>query len=201
MTVSFTVAWHHYSTPSKTQKKSHFLNFFPFFLPFFQKKFVYIRRRRINLCSFWKLALQVHFIAEQLKKNQIGNCQEGLLPAFLIDFLREAHRWQKKTLQKSQLEIKTKSGRFQTCVTFQRKTLSLFRIKTPEKNAPVPEPVELFPRPDFQECKIKTAEIAQLLSYQKFALQTFVSTAVPAGSLRCEFISLRNSLKSQIGNR
>ena len=69
MTVSFTVAWHHYSTPSKTQKKSHFLNFFPFFLPFFQKKFVYIRRRRINLCSFWKLALQVHFIAEQLKKS------------------------------------------------------------------------------------------------------------------------------------
>ena len=70
-----------------------------------------------------------------------------------------------------------------------------------EKNAPVPEPAELFPRPDFQECKIKTAEIAQLLSYQKFALQTFVSTAVPDGSLRCEFISLRNSLKSQIGNR
>ena len=201
MTVSFTVAWHHYSTPSKTQKKSHFLNFFPFFLPFFQKKFVYIRRRRINLCSFWKLALQVHFIAEQLKKNQIGNCQEGLLPAFLIDFLREAHRWQKKTLQKSQLEIRTKSGRFQTCVTFQRKTLSLFRIKMLEKNAPVPESAELFPRPDFQECKIKTAEIAQLLSYQKFALQTFVSTAVLAGSLRCEFISLRNSLKSQIGNR
>ena len=52
----------------------------------------------------------------------------------------------------------------------------------------------------YQECKIKTAEITWLLPYLKFALQTFLSTAVPARSLRCEFITLRNSVKSQIGN-
>lgn len=201
MTVSFTVAWHHYSTPSKTQKKSHFLNFFPFFFAFFSKKIRIYTKETYKPLFLLEACAASSFHCGTAKKNQIGNCQEGLLPAFLIDFLREAHRWQKKTLQKSQLEIRTKSGHFQTCVTFQRKTLSLFRIKMLEKNAPVPEPAELFPRPDFQECKIKTAEIAQLLSYQKFALQTFVSTAVPAGSLRCEFISLRNSLKSQIGNR
>ena len=155
MSVSFTVAWHHYSTPSKTQKKSHFLNFFPFFLPFFQKKFVYIRRRRINLCSFWKLALQVHFIAEQLKKSNwelSGRFASGL-PHWLF---KRGTQMTEKTFQKTQPKTRTKSSCFQTCVTFQRKTLSLFRIKTLEKHAPVPEPAESFPRLDFQEGVIRT---------------------------------------------
>ena len=182
-------------------KKITLFKLFPRFFAFFLKKIRIYTKETYKPLFLLEACAASSFHCGTAKKNQIGNCQEGLLPAFLIDFLREAHRWQKKTLQKSQLEIKTKSGRFQTCVTFQRKTLSLFRIKMLEKNAPVPEPAELFPRPDFQECKIKNAEIARLLSYQKFALQTFVSTAVLAGSLRCEFISLRNSLKSQIGNR
>ena len=165
----------------QNQKKITLFKLFSLFFAFFSKKIRIYTKETYKPLFLLEACAASSFHCGTAKKNQIGNCQEGLLPAFLIDFLREAHRWQKKTFQKTQPEIRTKSSRFQTCVTFQRKTLSLFRIKTPEKNAPVPEPAELFPRPDFQECKIKNAEIARLLSYQKFALQTFVSTAVLAG--------------------
>ena len=191
MTVSFTVAWHHYSTLSKTKKITLF-KLFPRFFAFFSKKIRIYTKETYKPLFLLETCTASSFHYGTAKKNQIGNCQEGLLPAFLIDFLREAHRWQKKTLQKSQLEIRTKSGRFQTCVTFQRKTLSLFRIKMLEKNAPVPEPAELFPRPDFQECKIKplrlrsfylTKSLRCKLSYQlQFPLEACAASSFHYGT-------------------
>ena len=157
MTVSFTVAWHHYSTLSKTKKITLF-KLFPRFFAFFSKKIRIYTKETYKLLFLLDACTASSFHYGTAKKSNL-ELSGALLPAFLIDFLREAHRWQKKTLQKPQLEIKTKSGRFQTCVTFQRKTLSLFRIKTPEKHAPVPEPAELFPRPDFQEGVIITCRL------------------------------------------
>ena len=136
-------------------KKITLFKLFSLFFAFFSKKIRIYTKETYKPLFLLEACAASSFHCGTAKKNQIGNCQEGLLPAFLIDFLREAHRWQKKTLQKPQPEIRTKSGRFQTCVTFQRKTLSRFRIKTPEKNTPVPEPAESFPRPDFQEGVIK----------------------------------------------
>ena len=157
MTVSFTVAWHHYSTLSKTKKITLF-KLFPRFFAFFSKKIRIYTKETYKLLFLLDACTASSFHYGTAKKSNL-ELSGALLPAFLIDFFREAHRWQKKTLQKPQPEIRTKSSCFQTCVTFQRKTLCRFRINTPEKHAPVPEPAESFPRPDFQEGVIITCRL------------------------------------------